>query len=215
MALPYIDISMSTPSIDEVTVACPIGCNNNNARGWVIYVRVVTYPGGGTTHACASSWSKLTVRINVIHHHLQDVAPSQMLQSGWCRSCLLPSAYRPRHHVLSGQSSSRSSFFSFFLFLVGHNSSVYLSARKKDVRTMHFFTTRTTSTLTSATSALRGYHIHVVLIGFYYSHNIRVITTLQLQGDVSSSDSTFDLFSGITVCGAPAVIAWGVLEYIS
>jgi hypothetical protein len=105
--------------------------------------------------------------------------------------------------------------FSFFLFSVGHNSSVYLSARKNDVRTMHFFTTRTTSTLTSATSALRGYHIHVVLIGFYYSHNIRVITTLQLQGDVSSSDSTFDLFSGITVCGAPAVIAWGVLEYIS
>jgi hypothetical protein len=38
------------------------------------------------------------------------------------------------------------------------------------------------STLTSATLALRGYNLHVVLIGFYSSHNIRVITTLQLRG---------------------------------
>jgi hypothetical protein len=33
-------------------------------------------------------------------------------------------------------------------------------------------------------------------------------------GDVSSSDSTFDLFSSLTVCGAPAVTAGGMLEYI-
>jgi hypothetical protein len=51
-----------------------------------------------------------------------------------------------------------------------------------------------TTTSTSATSASKGYHLHVVLIGFYSSHSIRAITTLQLRGDVSLSDSTFDLF---------------------
>jgi hypothetical protein len=59
---------------------------------------------------------------------------------------------------------------------------VYLSARQDDVRTVHFSTATTTSTSTLATLALRGYHLHVVLIGFYYSHNIRAITTLQLRG---------------------------------
>jgi hypothetical protein len=67
----------------------------------------------------------------------------------------------------------------------------------------------TTSTSTSATSATRGYHLHVVLAGFYSSHSIRVIMTLQLRGDVSSSDFTFDLFYSLTVCGAPAVTAGG------
>jgi hypothetical protein len=66
-------------------------------------------------------------------------------------------------------------------------------------------TSTTTTTSTSATSASKGYHLHVVLAGFYCSHNIRSITTLQLRGDVSSSDSTFDLFSSLTVYGAPAV----------
>jgi hypothetical protein len=56
---------------------------------------------------------------------------------------------------------------------------VYLSAHQDDVRTSHFSTARTT--LTSATLALRGYHLHVVLVGFYSSHNIRAITTLQLR----------------------------------
>jgi hypothetical protein len=55
----------------------------------------------------------------------------------------------------------------------------------------------------------------VVLTGFYSSHNIHAVTTLQLLGDVSSSDFTFDLFSILTVCGAPAVTVWGgMLEYI-
>jgi hypothetical protein len=73
----------------------------------------------------------------------------------------------------------------------------------------------TTSTITTtSTSASKGYHLHVVLAGFYSSHSIRVITTLQLQGDVSSSDSTFDLFSSLTVCGAPAVTAGGVRLYL-
>jgi hypothetical protein len=75
-----------------------------------------------------------------------------------------------------------------------------------DVRTAQFSMATTTSTSTSAT---RGYHLHVVLAGFYSSHNIRAITTLQLRGDVSSSDFTFDLFSSLTVCGAPAVTAGG------
>jgi hypothetical protein len=73
-----------------------------------------------------------------------------------------------------------------------------------DVRTAQFSMATTTSTSTSAT---RGYHLHVVLTGFYSSHSIRAITTLQLRGDVSSSDFTFNLFSSLTVCGAPAVTA--------
>jgi hypothetical protein len=68
--------------------------------------------------------------------------------------------------------------FLFFLFSVGHNSSVYLSVYLDDVRTTYFFTATTTSTLTSATLTLRGYHLYVVLIGFYSSHNICTIMTL-------------------------------------
>jgi hypothetical protein len=75
-------------------------------------------------------------------------------------------------------------------------------------------TSTMTTTSTSATSASKGYHLHVVLVGFYSSHSIRAITTLQLQGDVSSSDSTFDLFFCLTVCGAPAMTAGGVRVYL-
>jgi hypothetical protein len=63
---------------------------------------------------------------------------------------------------------------------VGHSSSVYLSARQDDIRIMHFSTATTTSTLILATLALRGYHLHAVLISLYSSHNIRAIMTLQL-----------------------------------
>jgi hypothetical protein len=78
---------------------------------------------------------------------------------------------------------------------------------QNDVRTAQFSMATTTSTSTSATSAIRDYHLHVVLVSFYSSHSIRAITTLQLWWDVSSSDFTFDLFSSLTVCGAPAVTA--------
>jgi hypothetical protein len=40
--------------MDEVAVACPPTCNNNNARGRAIYVGAVADPGGGTTYACSS-----------------------------------------------------------------------------------------------------------------------------------------------------------------
>jgi hypothetical protein len=90
---------------------------------------------------------------------------------------------------------------------------VYLSVHQDDVRTVHFSMATTTSTSISATLALRGYHLHVVLIGFYSSDNIRVITMLQLRGNVNSSDSTFDFFSSITVCGAPTVTG-GVRVYL-
>jgi hypothetical protein len=73
-------------------------------------------------------------------------------------------------------------FLLFFFFFAAHSSSVYLSAHQDDVRTMYFSTATTTSTLTSAILALRGYHLHVVLICFYSSHNISIITMLQLQG---------------------------------
>jgi hypothetical protein len=56
------------------------------------------------------------------------------------------------------------------------------SAHQDDVRTAHFSTATTTSTSTSATSTTRGYHLHVVLAGFYSSHSIRAIMTLQLRG---------------------------------
>jgi hypothetical protein len=59
---------------------------------------------------------------------------------------------------------------------------MYLSARQDDVRTVHFSTATTTFTSTLATLALRGYHLHVVLVGFYCCHNIRAITTPQLRG---------------------------------
>jgi hypothetical protein len=105
-------------------------------------------------------------------------------------------------------------FFFFFLFLAGHGSYMYLSTHQDDVRIAHFSTTMITSTLTSATLALRGYHLHVVLVDFYSSHNIRAITMLQLRGDVSSSDSTFDIFSSLTICGAPTVNAGDVRVYL-
>jgi hypothetical protein len=98
-------------------------------------------------------------------------------------------------------------FIFFFFFSVRHSSFMYLSAHQDDVKTTHFSTATTTSTLTSTTSALRDYHLHVVLVGFYSSYNICVITTLQLRGDVSSSDSTFDLFSSLIICGAPTMTA--------
>jgi hypothetical protein len=77
-----------------------------------------------------------------------------------------------------------------------------------------FSTTTTTSTLTSATLALRDYHLHVVLVSFYSSHNIRTITILQLREDVSSSGSTFDLFSSPTDCAAPTVTVGDIIIYL-
>jgi hypothetical protein len=54
VALPNVDISTSAPPMDEVAVACPPACNNNDARGRAIYVGAVADPGGGTTYACSS-----------------------------------------------------------------------------------------------------------------------------------------------------------------
>jgi hypothetical protein len=79
--VPYVDISTLTPSMDKVAIACPPGHNNNDAHDQAIYIGAITDPGGGTTHACSSSSSKLMVRVSAIRHHLQDVAPPQMLQS--------------------------------------------------------------------------------------------------------------------------------------
>jgi hypothetical protein len=72
----------------------------------------------------------------------------------------------------------------------------------------------TMPTLTLATLSLMGYHLHVVLVGFYSSHNVRAITMLQLWGDVSSSDSTFNLFSSLTIYGAPSVTVGDVRVYL-
>jgi hypothetical protein len=39
--------------MDDVVVACPPACNNSDARGRAIYVRVIVDLGGGTTYACS------------------------------------------------------------------------------------------------------------------------------------------------------------------
>jgi hypothetical protein len=95
----------------------------------------------------------------------------------------------------------------------GHRC-LYLAATLLGLPLPPSTTSMTMTTLTLATSASKGYHLHVVLAGFYSSHSIRAITMLQLWGDVSSSDSTFNLFSSVTVCGAPAVTAGGVRVYL-
>jgi hypothetical protein len=79
VTLPYVDISMLTPLMDEVVVACPPDRNNNDARGRAIYVEVIADTGGGTIHACSSSSRKLMIRVSAVHHDLQDVVPPQML----------------------------------------------------------------------------------------------------------------------------------------
>jgi hypothetical protein len=70
------------------------------------------------------------------------------------------------------------------------------------------------TTSTSATSVSKGYHLHVVLAGFYSSHNIHAITMLQLCGMSIRWIPTFDLFSSLTVCGAPVVTAGDVKVYL-
>jgi hypothetical protein len=91
---------------------------------------------------------------------------------------------------------------------------MYPSAHQDDVRTTHFSTATTTSTSTSAT---RGYHLHVVLADFYSSHSIHAITPLRRcnYGGMSVCRIfTFDLFSSLTVCDAPAVTAGDVRVYL-
>ena len=158
--------------MDEVAVACPPACNNNDARGRAIYVGAVADPGGGTTYACLSPPLGRRATADAAVGLMQAVLAPERLSP-------LPSrTLRP----------------------------VFV---QDDVRTAQFSMATTTSTSTSATSATRGYHLHVVLAGFYSSHSIRAITTLQLRRDVSSSDFTFDLFSSLTICGAPAVTVRG------
>jgi hypothetical protein len=128
---------------------------------------------------------------------------------GLMQAMLAPKRLSPSRALRPVFVQSSFFFFFFFLFSWGRSIFVYLSARQDDVRIAHFSTATTRSTLTSVTLALRDYHLHVVLIGFYSSHNIHAITMLQLWGDVSSPDSDFDLFSGLTVCGAPAMTVGG------
>jgi hypothetical protein len=75
IALPYVDIKTLTPLMDEVIVACPLDCNDNDSRGRAIYDGVIVDPGGGTTHASSSFSSKLMVRVSTVCHNLQDAVP--------------------------------------------------------------------------------------------------------------------------------------------
>jgi hypothetical protein len=113
--------------------------------------------------------------------------------------CLLPSPSRTLRPV----------FVQKFFFGGTQLLYVYPSGHQDDVIAVPFSMATTMSTWTSATSTSRGYHSYVVFTGFYSSHSIRTIMTLQLRGDISWLDSTFGLFSSLTVRGAPAVIVRG------
>jgi hypothetical protein len=106
--------------------------------------------------------------------------------------------------------------FSFvFLFLAGHSSSLYLSVRQDDIRTSHFSIATTTSTLTSATLVIRGYHLRVILIDFYSRHNIRAIMTLQLRGGGMSAHQILTLtYSPVSPSMVLPLRLRGMLEYI-
>jgi hypothetical protein len=84
--------------------------------------------------------------------------------------------------ITYSQASLRPEVLCFILTGGTQLLSVYPSAHQDGVRTTHFSMAMTTSTSTSAISALRGCHLYVVLTSFYSSHNIHVITTLQLRG---------------------------------
>jgi hypothetical protein len=140
--LPNVNISTSAPPMDEVAVACPPACNNNDARGRAIYVGAVTDPGGGTTYACSSPPLGRRAIADAAVGLMQAILAPERL------STLSSRTLRP----------------------------VFV---QDDVRTTQFSMATTTSTSTLAT---RGYHLHVVLAGFYSSHSIRAITTLQLRG---------------------------------
>jgi hypothetical protein len=47
--------------MDEVAIACPPGRNNNDTHDQAIYVGAIADSDDGTTHAFASSSSKLVV----------------------------------------------------------------------------------------------------------------------------------------------------------
>jgi hypothetical protein len=79
ITLLYINISTSTPQMEEVAITCHPAHSTSNANGRAIYVRAITDPVGGATHASSSSSSKLMVPVSVVHQHLQDAAPTQML----------------------------------------------------------------------------------------------------------------------------------------
>jgi hypothetical protein len=92
-------LNVDTP-MDEVVVACPPACNNSEARGRAIYVRAVADLDGGTTHALFATTSGTPC-----HRGCCSRADAGRARSR--APIALAIAY-------SGQSSSRSSFFSFF-----------------------------------------------------------------------------------------------------
>jgi hypothetical protein len=81
---------------------------------------------------------------------------------------------------------------------------MYLSARQDDIRTTHFSTATAMSTLTSACG------IHQFLLQSQYTHHHDAVTA----EDVSSSDSTFDLFSSLIIYGVPTVTVGYVRVYL-
>jgi hypothetical protein len=101
-------------------------------------------------------------------------AAVRLMQAMLAPECLSPSPSRTLRLV----------FIQFFFSFFGGTQQLFVHpyACQDDVRTTHFFMAMTTSSLTSATSASRSYHLHVVLVGFYSSHNIHTITMLQLRG---------------------------------
>jgi hypothetical protein len=122
-----------------------------------------------------------------------------MLQSGWCSSCSLPRSYHPRDRVLSGQSLSMSNFFLFFFIFFGGTHQLRVSICP--LRWCQNYT------------LLHGNdHVHLDLgyLGtkgllsvcgtrqFYSSHNIYVITTLQLPRGGSARQIIPSTYSSVS-----------------
>jgi hypothetical protein len=165
VALPYVDISTSIPPMDEVVVACPPGRNNNDAlvEPWhhpclFVFIKQTN----GLSQRCPPPPLGRCATADAVVGLMQAVLALERLS---------PSPSHTLRPVFVQE-------FFFLLFLTGHSSFVYLSARQDDVKTTHFSTATTRSTLILVILVLRGYHLHVELVDFYSSHNICAITTL-------------------------------------
>jgi hypothetical protein len=126
---------------------------------------------------------------------------------GLMQTCSLPSAYRPRHRVLSSQYSSRSSFF---LFSVGHSSSlcIYLFVKMMSEQ-------RTSPRLRPRPPRPQLPWLQGAIICMWYSPVSTPVTAFvplrrcNCGGMSVRRIFTFDLFFSFTVCGALAVTVKG------
>jgi hypothetical protein len=82
------DTCTSTPPENEVFVVCRL-YHNDNVYGQAIFIGVNVYLGDGTVLYLILVITSLMVRVSIVHHHLQDTATQQMLQTSISRLCSL------------------------------------------------------------------------------------------------------------------------------